>query len=192
MAILKSISDQVEGSLLNSRVQNRHVIQPLSSAESAASSVSSSSESEICQDSEPEVPISSGQWPPSPPPKQLREQPPSDTSEEAPFQANRAEKEEEEVSSAQKHRKLSHSSAASVSATFNSDHLAPTPKRWRKTIESSRDPPITASQQNFRASRSSDSEAQMITRERRCSAKVIKTQVLKINETTLLTYLVWS
>ena len=173
---MKSISDQIEGSLLNSPVQDRPVIQPSSSAEFTASTSSSISESEICQDSEPDVPISSEQWPPSPPPKKLREQPPSDTSEEAPFQSNRAEREEEEASSAQKHRKLSHSPAGPVSASSNSAKLAATPKRSRKTIESSPDPPVTPSQQNFRASRSSEPEAQMITRERRSSGKVTKAQ----------------
>lgn len=101
MAILQSISDQIEGSLRRLPQQN---IQPSSRAESLTRTSSSILDSDTSQDSD-EIPISSGQWPASPPREQKYEEIPSDSSEEAPSRADQIEKAEEERIPAQKPRR---------------------------------------------------------------------------------------
>ena len=101
MAILQRITDQVEGSL---RCSPHQTIRPSSKAESLTSTSSSNLDSETSQDSD-EIPISSGQWPASPPREQIYEEIPPDSSEDAPSRADQIEKVEEESIPAQTPRR---------------------------------------------------------------------------------------
>lgn len=153
-------------------MQDQSVTQPSRKAESTTSTSGSTSENEACQDSEPEKEISLSQWPPSSPREHIREQLPPDSSVESSLQANRAEEEVGEGYSVQKRRKLSNSPASFVSAITDSENLTSTSGRLGKIVRSSPALPATPSRQDFRTSRSSEAEGQMITGERRSLVKV--------------------
>lgn len=146
-------------------------------AETTTGTSFATSDSESYQDSEPEIPISSAQWPPSSPPRHIQEQLPPDSSMEASAQTIELEEEIGEVHSIRKRRKLSHSSTSSCSVISNEEHLTTSSRRLTKTIRSSPALPTTPSRQELVTSRPSETEIQEITMEQRGLVKVNYTQL---------------
>ena len=155
-------------------------------AETTTGTSFATSESESYQDSEPEIPISSAQWPPSSPPRHNQEQLPPDSSMEASAQTNELEEEIGEMHSIRKRRKLSHSST-SCSVISDVENLTTSSRRLTKTVRSSPALPTTPSRQELVTSRPSETEVQEITMEQGSLAKVNYMQLYRA--ITLLIYL---